>query len=179
MRAQAKQLCRQVPTLLRILRRESDHLDWAPSETKWQPFARLCEYHQVTPFVFCQLKTSEKSPPAGLLEHLRRRFFEISARNYRLAQEVFDLASLLQEQRIPVLAYKGPVVAMAAYGDLALRQYQDIDLVIRDRDLPKTMDLLMHRGFNLAPHSCQPDNPKDVSGSHEATLVAPDKTFFI
>jgi hypothetical protein len=176
---QAKQLSRQVPTLLRLLRGENDHLDWPPGETEWQPFARLCEYHQVTPFVFCRLKEAQNASPAGLVEYLHRRFFEISARNYRLAQEAVELASLLQEQGIPVLAYKGPAVAMAVYGDLALRQYQDIDLVIRDRDLPKTMDLLMQRGFDLAPYSCQPDNPKDVSHSHETTLAAPDKTYFI
>jgi hypothetical protein len=96
-----------------------------------------------------------------------------------LAQEALDLASLLQEQGIPVLAYKGPALAMSVYGDLALRQYQDIDLVIRVRDLTKTMDLLMRRGFELAPHSCQPDDPRDVNRSHEATLSAPDKTYFI
>jgi hypothetical protein len=179
MPAAANQLSRQVPTLLHFLRRETNHLDWPASETDWQAFARLCEYHQVTPFVFCQLKTSEKTPPAGLVEYLQRRFYEISARNYRLAQEAVDLVSLLQEQGIPVLAYKGPAVAMAAYGNLALRQFQDIDLVIRERDLPKTMGVLIHRGFDLAPHSCQPDNPKDVSRSHEATLAAPDKTYFI
>jgi Uncharacterised nucleotidyltransferase len=179
MPAAANQLSRQVPTLLHFLRRETNDLDWPPSETEWQAFARLCEYHQVTPFVFCQLKTAENAPPAGLVEYLQRRFYEISARNYRLAQEAVDLASFLQERDIIALAFKGPVVALGAYGDLALRQYQDIDLVVRDQDLLKTVDLLRLRGFSIATGSCRPDNPKDVSRNHEVTLAAPDKTYFI
>ncbi|MGD0136059.1 MAG: hypothetical protein ABSE57_28775, partial [Bryobacteraceae bacterium] len=79
--AQANQLRRQIPTLLHFLRRETGYIDWPPGKTEWQAFARLCEYHQVIPFVFCQLKDRRDGGSAGLLEYLRRRFFEISARN--------------------------------------------------------------------------------------------------
>jgi hypothetical protein len=169
----------QIPTLLQLLRKENDHLDWPSSETDWQPFAKACEDHQVTPFVFCQLQDRGNDVPPGLSGYLRERFFEISARNYRLANEVVDLTLALQEHGIPVLAYKGPVVAIIAYGDLALRQYQDIDLVIRHRDLLDAVDLLVRRGFKIAPYSCRPDNPKEISRSHEITLAAPDKSYFV
>jgi hypothetical protein len=129
--------------------------------------------------VFCQLKDIGNAAPAGLLDYLRSRFFEISTRNYRLAKEAVDLTLFLQERGIPALAYKGPVVALAAYGDLALRQYQDIDLVIRRRDLLEAVDLLVRRGFKMAPDSCRPDNPKEISRSHEITLAAPDKSYFV
>ena len=176
---QANQLSHQIPTLLHFLRRETAHLDWPAGETDWQAFAGLCEYHQVTPFVFCQLKAAENASPAALVEYLQRRFYEISARNYRLAQEAVEIASFLQEQNITALAFKGPVAALAAYGDLALRQYQDIDLVVRDQDLLKTVNLLLLRGFKIATGSCRPDNGKDVSRNHEVTLAAPDKSYFI
>jgi hypothetical protein len=177
--AHVKRMSNQIPILLQLLRREKDRLDWPSSDTDWQPFARACEDHQVAPFVFCQLKDRGHDVPPGLLEYLRRRYFEISARNYRLAKEAVDLALLLQEQGIAVLAYKGPAVAIAAYGDLALRQYQDIDLVIRHRDLRGALDLLVRRGFEITADSCRPDDPREVARSHEVTLAAPGKSYFV
>ncbi len=169
----------QIPALLRCLRKESDGVEWRCGEADWQPFAQACEYHQVTPFVFCHLKDIANAAPVGLLEYLRQRYFEISARNYHLAKETVALTLLLEERDIPSVMFKGPAVAMVAYGDIALRQFQDIDLVIRRRDLRHTWDLLIGRGFTVAPESCGPDNPKKVSRSHEVTLCAPDKSYFI
>jgi hypothetical protein len=174
-----RQMNQQISILLQVLRRETDHLDWPSGGTESLRFASICEYHQVAPFVFCQLNNTKNAAPAGLVEYLRKRFFEISARNYRLAKAAVDLASFLQEHDIPVIAFKGPVVAIVAYGDLALRQYQDIDLVIQDQDLNAAADLLLRRSFQFAPESCRPDNPKDISRSHEVTLAAPDKSYFV
>jgi hypothetical protein len=116
--------------------------------------------------------------PPGLLEYLHRRFYEISARNYRLSKELVGITELLQEHRIPVLAYKGPVLAMVAYGDLALRQYQDIDLLIRSGDVGNAVGLLTG-GFERAPFSCQPENAKQVSRNHVIELVAPHQSYFV
>src|SRR3984885_13430566 len=169
----------QVAILLKPLRREKGDAARPSGETGRRPFARACEYHQVTPFVFCQLKNMENGAPAGLLGYLRQRFLEVSSRNYRLSKEAVDIAVFLRADHIPVLAYKGPAGAIGAYGDLALRQYQDIDLVIRERVLLKAVDLLVGRGFEIAPYSCRPRNPKEVSRSHEVTLAAPDQSYFV
>ena len=169
----------QILTLLRCLRGEGDHPDWSSGKAEWEPFAKVCEYHQVVPFVFCRLNDTANAAPVALLEYLRKRYFEISARNYRLAKEAVDLTLFLQAHDIPVVAFKGPVAAMAAYGDLALRQYEDIDLVVRSVDLLHAIALLVERGFRIAPESCAPDNPREVSRTHEVTLVAPDKSYFV
>lgn len=164
--------------LLRILGREND-LDWSPDETDWQPFAKLCEDHQVAAFVFCRLDATGAAVPPGLFEHLRRRFFKISARNYHLAKQVVELTSYLSEHRIQVFAYKGPVIAMEGYGDLALRQYRDIDLVVRAADLSRAVDVLVHRGFEIPSGSRRPNSPKKLLRTHEVTLRAPDRSYFL
>jgi hypothetical protein len=169
----------QIPTLLRCLGRNTDPLYWPSGETDWQPFAKACEYHQVTPFVFCQLKCLARDVPAGLLAHLRQRYFEISARNYHLAKQAVEIASDLGDHGIAAIAFKGPATAIVAYGNIALRQYQDIDLIIGASDLPKAVDLLIRHGFQLAPESCRPDQPKEISRTHEVTLAAPDKSYFV
>jgi hypothetical protein len=121
---------------------------------------------------------------------MRARFYAVSAHNYHLARNLVELTSLLEAQHVPVLAYKGPAVAMTVYGNLALRQYQDLDLVIRKEHLSKALDLMTQRGFRIVPYSyrcgfqfvpysIRAENPKHLTKYHVVALEAPDHTFFV
>jgi hypothetical protein len=57
-----------------------------------------------------------------LWSKLRARFYHISAYNLRLALLLVQLTTQFEQKQIPCLALKGPAVALAAYGNLALRQ---------------------------------------------------------
>ena len=37
---------------------------------------------------------------------------------------------------------------MAAYGDLSLRQYEDIDMLVHVEDVSKAVEMLFSRGFH-------------------------------
>jgi hypothetical protein len=161
------------------------------TEKEWRSFADLCDFHQTSSFVFCRLKDLPKDAvPSPLLEHMRARFYEISARNHRLARKLVDLTWTFQEHGIPVLAYKGPAVAIAVYGDLSQRQFEDVDLIVRKEHLSTTLDLMTREGyrivpyssrcgFHFVPHSIQPQSPKHLRKYHVVTLQAPDQTFFV
>lgn len=175
----------EIPALFSLL---SGRLDAFPFEEDWRPFAEACDLHQVSTFAYCRLQAISKNIPAGLLDHLRQRFYEVSARNYQLAKKLIDLASLLQNAAIPVLAFKGPALAMAVYGDLALRQYQDLDLVIHQEHLVKAVDLLTRSGFQLTPtfsrpqitpYLCNPRNPRHVARAEEIPFRAPDGSHYV
>jgi hypothetical protein len=171
--------------LLRLLKPNSGANPALPLDAHWdwRNFARTCDYHQVASFIYCRIRSLPGTiVPPGLLEHLRVRFLEVSGRNYHLAQKLVDLTTLLEQHQIPVLAYKGPTLAMAAYGDLALRSYQDLDLVIQPEHLLKAADLMTRCGFEIAPESwnpCQPENLRYVEHFHEIMLRAPDRSFFV
>jgi hypothetical protein len=183
----------EIHSLLQLLRTPvSGDLSWLPSIQKdWRTFASVCDSHQIAPLVFSRLRDiAGDLVPSGLLDYLRARFYEVSARNYHLACNLLDLTSLLEAHHIPVLAYKGPAVAMAIYGDLALRQYEDLDLVIRQEHLSKTLELTTQRGFRIVPYSSRcgfhfvpydirPENPRHLAKYHVVTLKAPDNTFFV
>jgi hypothetical protein len=63
------------------------------------------------------------------------------------ARELAELVSLFAANEIPVLAFKGPVLALMAYGDIAMRQYIDksidLDLLVKKRDVPRAAELLI------------------------------------
>ncbi len=67
-----------------------------------------------------------------------------------LSRELIRIVDRLSELGIQVLPYKGLALAEAIYGDIALRQAGDIDLLVRPRDLPRVRDAV--RELRYTPH---------------------------
>jgi len=177
--------------LLQLLaQREGSAFELSPAVAwDWREFADACDTHCLTPYIYCQLqRLSGSVVPAGLLEHLRPRFHEDCARNYHLAMKLVGLTSMLRNEGIPSLAYKGPSAAMAIYGGLALRRCSDLDLVIRKEQLVRAVNLMTGWGFQmvhtwgrpeLTPYMCRPENPRHVARAKEIPFRAPDSTYYV
>jgi len=177
--------------LLRLLAQsERGNLGRLPSAAwDWRNFAQACDTHQVTQYVYCRLQgLTETDVPAGLLEHLRTRFQEVCARNYDLAKKLVDLIGMLENQGIPALAFKGPALAMAVYGGLALRHYNDLDLVIHKEHHAQAVHLMTGRGFQIVPKPAlprvrpylgRPEDPRNVERTQEIEFCAPDSTYYL
>jgi putative nucleotidyltransferase-like protein len=80
-------------------------------------------------------------------ETVRARAREIAFRNLALAAELVKLVGALRELGIEALAYKGPVLGQQLYGDVTLRQFRDLDIVIAPRDVMRTRDVLCQLGY--------------------------------
>jgi len=150
----------------------------AAGEEDWQSLLAACEHHQVSPIVFHRLQGRCDNPvPAQVLEQLRALFYRVSAYNHRLAVLLVELIAQFEQQHIPCLALKGPAVALGVHGDLSLRQYEDIDIMVRVEDVSKAVDLLFSNGLN--PSRGHAGRHKDVKLFHEITLVAADKSYSV
>jgi len=183
--------CEEARRLLQLLaQRESVDPGWPPAPVSdWRPFAEACETHQVIPYVYCRLQgLATRAGPAGLVEHLRTRFHDVCARNYQLAKRLVDLTSMFQNEGVPVLSYKGASLAMAVYGGLALRQYNDLDLVIHKEHQVKVVRLMKDWGYQVVPTLAlprvrpflgHPEDPRNVERTQEIEFRAPDSTYFV
>lgn len=123
----------------------------ASGKFDWDYFLKLAHRHAVLPLIFKSL--NEHAPdavPGAHLRRLRDKFRENATRNLLLAGELVRLARLFESEGVAVLAYKGPVLAVAAYGDLSLRRFVDLDIVVRDRDVRRAGGLLRSEGFALS-----------------------------
>jgi hypothetical protein len=181
----------EIPRILRLLQRQTPgDPDWPPPAAwDWRTFAAACETHQLTPYIFWKLqKLPAGVVPPGLLEQLRARFYEISAHNFLLATRLLELTSKFQNEGIPVLAYKGPALAKAVYGDMSLRKSSDLDLLVRPDNLVKAVGLLERLGFQsepmlsspqVIPYRCNPANRRHVAVSEEIPFRAPDSTYYV
>jgi hypothetical protein len=162
--------------LLRLWRGLNEPDYRAEVEQNWESLLAACDYHQVGPIVFHRFQ-GRVAVPSQVLEHLRARFYHVSAYNHRLAMHLVQLFAEFEQQRIPCLALKGPAVAMAAYGDLSLRQYEDIDIMVHTEDVAKAVEMLMAGGFQ--PSRGQAERYKHLKLDHEVTLTAPDNSYSV
>jgi hypothetical protein len=92
---------------------------------------------------------STAAPPEMRLTLLERQ----RAQNFltlRLTAELFRLLELFAAKNVPALAIKGPVLAMQAYGDPAMRSYGDLDLLVRQRDIRCTTEEMLAFGYQAA-----------------------------
>ena len=87
--------------------------------------------------------------PKPILEELREHFYANAGRNLFLAKELIKLLHLLESHEIPAIAYKGPMLAVSVYGNLAFRQFGDLDILVQERDYETARHLLMSQGFRL------------------------------
>jgi hypothetical protein len=86
--------------------------------------------------------------PPGILDQLRQAYLPAAAKSMALAAELREITALLEANGIASLPYKGPVLALQAYGDIALRTFTDLDLLVREREVAKAREVLANRGYS-------------------------------
>ena len=123
-----------------------------PMEIDWPKFLALATNHHVLPLVYKALKSDRENvagiPPAWLAQ-LRSRQTPIAAYNLRALALLHRLQQLLESQGIQLIPIKGPSLALLAHGDVARRQFEDLDLLVRWEDVLRAIDLLEREGYRL------------------------------
>jgi hypothetical protein len=89
--------------------------------------------------------------PHELLTEWENEFRNNAARNLQLTAELITICNRFAAAGIPVIPHKGPLLAQVAYGDLALREYTDLDLLVHSSDLPEAVQLLADFGYLPPP----------------------------
>ncbi len=117
-------------------------LEWPALDTA------ACE-HGIAPLVSSQLLAHFPDVvPAEWQMQMRRQLEQTARRNLYMTAEMFRLANNFRAQGLIAVPYKGPLLAAQAYGNLAMRQFADLDFAIRQRDLPKAAALLRASGYD-------------------------------
>jgi Uncharacterised nucleotidyltransferase len=89
----------------------------------------------------------EEDVPAAALDTLRVACEGTQRRNLALTAELLDVMRRLEEKGIAVLPFKGPVLAEGAYGNISLRTFGDLDLLLREEQLPLAQETLTKEGY--------------------------------
>ena len=108
----------------------------------------LAEDHGVMGHLAARLRELDASlvPPETMQAILESQRVQVFI-SLRMTAELFRLLDRFASAGIGALVVKGPVLAVQAYGDPAMRSYGDLDLLVRQRDIRRATELLIADGY--------------------------------
>lgn len=68
-------------------------------------------------------------------------------RNIQLSAKLIDVVKMLNTEGISCMPFKGPLLAQRAYQSIALRQFVDLDILVKRDDLERSVDVLRSAGL--------------------------------
>jgi hypothetical protein len=140
--------CQADPDLIHYI------LDNFESALDWDRFVQTAYWHGVLPLIYRNLSNiAPHRIPRSALSQLLKLYLMNSGHNQRLTAALQELVALFNIRGIPIIFFKGPVLAEAAYGSIHLRRFSDIDVLVHETDVSAVRQLLISQGFKPNPHS--------------------------
>ncbi len=151
----------------------------------WDLLLHKANAHGVLPLLHKSL--SHVCPdriPLPLFNQLKACFHLNALRNQYLSQELLRLLALLESNNIAALPFKGPTLAILAYGSLSFRQFGDLDILVHERDFLVAKDLLLVDGYQRGQqlHGIADIETQELALMKrwgEYPLIHPDKQFSV
>jgi len=120
----------------------------AAGAVDWDAAVQLGIRHGLGPLMHRHLSRFELPLPKPAAAALWARAQLVAQRNGRRIPELVAIARDLNAQGIPFLPFKGPALAARVYGDVALREFNDLDLVVAPADVRQARSVLAKRGYS-------------------------------
>ena len=127
-----------VQKIARLLERDLD----------WDYILNEAEENSITPLVGRQLHAiGPAALPAFAADRFKNACRANTIRCLLLSAELIKILDLFRSHGIQSIPYKGPVLAVQAYGDLTLREFEDLDFILRQSDFPKAHEVMLGLGY--------------------------------
>src|SRR5262245_5919958 len=140
-------------------------------EIDWEFLFQTAHYHRVVPLLYHTL--SRLSPglvPEHAMATLRKRFQSNTQHNLFLCSELIQVLDLFDRHQIRAIPYKGPMLAAVLYGDVSLRQFGDLDIIVPASKVEEARGLLISRGY-------EPE--KEITGPELRRAIQHDKDLIL
>lgn len=139
------------------------------SPLNWGALIQLALKNRILPMVHEAVRQVGFEPiPEGDLAELEayNRLYQV--RNLWMLHELVELIRFFAKNGVEAVPYKGPVLAMSLYDHPGLRQFYDLDVLVRGRDLERALELMCEFGY-------EPVSP--MSAAEQAKQIASDCEF--
>jgi hypothetical protein len=114
----------------------------------WDAVIAEARRHAVDPLLFRHVAAiGGQEVPQHVQERLARHAETNAVRNRLMTVELGKVLAVLDAHGIAGIPYKGPVLAASAYGDVSLRRFADLDVLVRRDDVLRARGALSELGY--------------------------------
>jgi hypothetical protein len=118
--------------------------------SNWQRVFELASRHAIVPLVDRTLSLAAGDlAPRDVSARFREALQEGALQSLQLSGELVEAMRAFSSAGIDAIPFKGPTLAVLAYGNLSLRQYQDLDVLVHRADVERARTAL--QGIGYAP----------------------------
>jgi hypothetical protein len=137
----------------------------------WGYVLDLAQYHGVGPLLYRNLSTlCSDLVPAESLTQLRQRTQAGALLNRLLVQELVVLCEAFAAQGVPVMPIKGATLASSVYGDLTLRDFCDMDLLVPEGSITEAQAVMLALGYERNDPSSDPGETGHEKGPYHVFI---------
>jgi hypothetical protein len=114
----------------------------------WDRLLILANRHGVMPLLYRSLgRVDRQLVPHETMARLRVLYMQNAARNIRMTGELLRLLNLFEANGVQAIPYKGPALAKQVYGDITLRIFSDLDIIVSKQDVLRAKEILLSEGY--------------------------------
>ena len=150
-----------------------DQVDWESfSEDDWSRFGNMAIAEGVAPLIHWTFKhedTSRIEIPTTVKAQLMAAYYNTTAQNQVMFQELERILEALDKAGIPVIVLKGAALATTVYPEIGLRPMGDLDLLVPRDHIEASFFAVEHLGYRNINE--RPTSTLDWDFEHHLTII--------
>lgn len=123
--------------------------DLIPRVKDWNYLTKKAIEHQAGPLLYKKLPllSNHKMIPAKVLSDLKQSWLKTLSRSMVLIEHFKLISEAFKAEDIPFIALKGILLSDWLYREIGLRQFSDMDLLVKEEDGQRCIDILEDMGY--------------------------------
>jgi len=128
-------------------------IDQSLSQESSQTLITLSNRHGVLPLLYKRVKEIYNTTPKlrdklyNLYINLKKNYYHIAQKNILATSKLIEIMKLFEDNEVKAYSFKGAVLSQMIYGDITLRQYGDLDILVDRSQLQQAEKLLIESGY--------------------------------
>lgn len=118
----------------------------------WNYLVKLASIHRLIPLLYWHLKSLDLETEPPIMSDLKSAFQMNASKNLLFLGELFKIIETSTTNELDIIPFKGPILGIRVYKNLSLRQFDDIDLFVQQKDVVKAKEIISSFGYGPKLH---------------------------